>query len=134
MPLNLTIKTGSPTPIYRQIVDQICFAAATGAIQPGDAVPSVRGLAEKLVINPNTAARAYAELRGQGLIESQPGRGMFLSDRRDILTKAERVRRIRPLLTALARQAVMLRFGPDELHKMIDREIKAVGQRPDCGG
>lgn len=133
MPLNLTIKTGSPTPIYRQIVEQISFAAATGEIRPGDAVPSVRGLAEQLVINPNTVARAYTELRREGLIESQPGRGMFLSDRRDILTKAERVRRIRPLLTTLAQQAVMLRFDPDELHKMIDREIKKVGQRPNRG-
>lgn len=133
MPLRLTIKTGSPTPIYRQIVDQICFAAATGAILPGDAVPSVRRLAEQLVINPNTVAKAYTELRREGLIESQPGRGMFLANRRDILTKAERSRRIRPLLTALAQQAVMLGFSPDDLHKMFDGELKKLGKRPGSG-
>ena len=66
MPLNLTIKTGSPTPIYRQIVDQVSLASATGAIRPGEAVPSVRALAEQLVINPNTVAKAYTELRQQG--------------------------------------------------------------------
>ena len=133
MPLRLTIKTGSPTPIYRQIVDQICFAAATGAVLPGDAVPSVRGLAEQLVINPNTVAKAYTELRREGLIESQPGRGMFLADRRNVLTKAERLRRIRPLLNALARQAVISGLDADELRRLLDGEMKVVGQRPASG-
>ena len=82
MPLNLTIKTGSPTPIYRQIVDQVSFAAATGAIQPGDPGPSVRGLAEQLVINPNTVARAYNVLDQQGLISSKTGSGTFITDPR----------------------------------------------------
>lgn len=133
MPLNLTIKTGSPTPIYRQIVDQIYLAAATGAVQPGDEVPSVRGLAEQLVINPNTVAKAYAELRREGVIESQPGRGMFLADRRDVLTKAERLRRIQPLINALAEQAVMLGLDADKLRKLLDNELKKVGKRPASG-
>jgi GntR family transcriptional regulator len=133
MPLNLTIKTGSPTPIYRQIVDQLYLAAATGTILPGDAVPSVRGLAEQLVINPNTVAKAYNELRREGVIESQPGRGMFLADRRDVLTKAERMRRIQPLLSALAEQAVMLGLDDDKLQKLLGDEMKKVGRRPASG-
>ena len=133
MPLNLTIKTGSPTPIYRQITDQVCLAAATGAILPGEAVPSVRGLAEQLVINPNTVAKAYNELRREGVIESQPGRGMFLAERRDVLTKAERLRRVQPLVNALAEQAVMLGIDADELRKRLDKELKQVNKRPASG-
>ncbi len=130
---NLTIKTGSPTPIYRQIVDQICLAAATGEMQPGDAIPSVRTLAERLVINPNTVAKAYNELRRDGVIVSQPGRGMFITDKRDVLTKSERVRRIQPLLDALAEQSIMLDLDNSELHKRLDQALKQVGKPPASG-
>ena len=126
MPLNLTIKTGSPTPIYRQIVDRVRLASATGAIRPGDAVPSVRALAEQLVINPNTVAKAYTELRREGVIESQPGRGMFLADKRDVLTKHERLRRIQPLLNALAEQAVMLGLDAEQMNKKLDQAMKQI--------
>lgn len=130
MPLRLNIETGSSTPIYRQIVDQVCLAAATGTANPGDPIPSVRALAEQLIINPNTVAKAYAELRNDGVIESQPGRGMFITDRRDVLTKAERLRRIRPLLNALARQAVMSDLTADDLVRLLDAELKSLGKRP----
>lgn len=133
MPLNPTIKTGSDTPIYRQIVDQVCLAAATGAVQPGDEIPSVRALAERLVINPNTAAKAYNELRREGVIESQPGRGMFIADRRNVLTKTERVRRIQPLLNTLAGQAVVLGLDTDELHKRLDQALKQANKPPASG-
>ena len=133
MPLNLSIKTGSTTPIYRQIVDQVCLAAATGAAKAGDEVPSVRGLAEQLVINPNTVAKAYAELRREGVIESQPGRGMFLANRRDVLTKSERLRRIQPLVSTLAEQAVMLGLDADELRKHLDKALKQASKRRPSG-
>ena len=58
---------------------------------------------------------------------------MFLADRRDVLTKAERLRRIQPLLSALAEQAVMLGLNADKLQKMLDDELKKAGQRPSSG-
>jgi GntR family transcriptional regulator len=59
---HVNITTGSGTPIYRQIVEQVRLAVATGALGPGEALPSVRSLAERLLINFNTVAKAYAEL------------------------------------------------------------------------
>lgn len=69
------ISIGSDSPIYRQLSEQVRLAVATGKLAMGDPLPSVRALAEELVINPNTVARAYAELARDGLIEARPGRG-----------------------------------------------------------
>src|SRR3954449_4829894 len=63
-------------PIYAQIVDQVKFAIAARVVRPGDMVPSVRELSKQLVVNPNTVARAYRELQGQGLLESVRGTGL----------------------------------------------------------
>src|ERR1700744_3256095 len=65
-------------PVYLQLADQIRYAAASGKLRPGDPLPSLRPLAEELRINRNTIAKAYAELEGQGIIETIPGKGFFL--------------------------------------------------------
>ena len=75
MRFDVTISTGSKVPIYKQITDQVWQGVATGRLQVGDQLPSVRALAEELVVNPNTIARAYADLTRDGLIESRAGRG-----------------------------------------------------------
>jgi GntR family transcriptional regulator len=67
-------------PIYAQIVDQVKFAIAARAIRPGDLVPSVRELSKRLVVNPNTVARAYRELQGQGMLESMRGTGLQVTE------------------------------------------------------
>ena len=77
MNLNIVINTGSATPIYKQITDQVRLAVATGKLAVGDQLSSVRALAEELVVNPNTVARAYTDLAREGLIESRAGRGVF---------------------------------------------------------
>lgn len=77
MSFNITISTGSNTPIYKQITDQVWLAVVTGKLAVGDQLPSVRALAEDLVVNPNTVARAYADLMRDGLIESRGGARSF---------------------------------------------------------
>ena len=79
MHLNLSIIPGNPAPIYRQISDQVRRAVGARALKVGDQMPSVRALAERLVINPNTVARAYAELARDGILDSQAGRGFFVA-------------------------------------------------------
>ncbi len=76
--INLNINTGSNTPIYKQITDQVRLAVASGKLAVDDPLPSIRALAERLVINPNTVARAYTDLAREGLIESRSGRGVFV--------------------------------------------------------
>jgi GntR family transcriptional regulator len=76
MRLALNFKSG--TPVYLQVVEQVKAAAASGAVQPGDALPSIRPLAEELRVNRNTVAKAYAELESQGVIETIAGKGCFV--------------------------------------------------------
>ena len=78
MRFQVDFKTGKP--VYLQLVDQVRYAAASGALRPGDPLPSIRPLAEELRLNRNTIAKAYAELESQGVIETVPGKGCFLRE------------------------------------------------------
>ena len=78
--IELNFKAGKPA--YLQIVDQVKYQTASGALRPGEALPSIRTLAETLRVNRNTVAKAYAELEHEGVVEAQPGRGAFVSGQR----------------------------------------------------
>jgi GntR family transcriptional regulator len=131
MGFDLSISTGGTVPIYRQIVDQICHAVAAGELAPGEQLPSVRALAEQLVINPNTVARTYGDLVRDGVLEARPGKGVFVARRRPVYTRTERLRRIAPSLDAFVAQGVYLGFTPDEMREMLDAKLRAYeeGQR-----
>jgi GntR family transcriptional regulator len=77
MILQVDLQAGKP--VYLQLVDQIRAAAASGRLRPGDPLPALRPLAEELRINRNTIAKAYAELEGQGIIETIHGKGFFVT-------------------------------------------------------
>ena len=70
------LNTLDDRPIYAQIADQVKFAVASGLLRPGELVPSVRELAKQLVVNPNTVARAYRDLQGEGVLEAVRGTGL----------------------------------------------------------
>src|SRR5882762_8749346 len=124
MPLEISIATGSTVPIYRQIVDQICRAVATGKLVAGEQVPSVRALAEELVLNPNTVARTYADLIRDGVLEAQKGKGVFVARRQPVYTKAERLRRLQATLEAYVNEGVHLGFTPQELREALERNLR----------
>jgi GntR family transcriptional regulator len=123
VPLDIQITPGSPAPIFRQIVDQIRLAAAMGQIPPGEQLPSVRALAQRLVINPNTVARAYADLTRDGILDTQQGKGVFIAPQRNVFTKSERLRRLEPTLDAFVNDALSLSFSPQEIHDALDKKI-----------
>jgi len=79
--IQFTLDLGSGVPFYRQIIDQVKSAIATGELEPGDRLPTVRQLAVDLSINPNTVSRAYTELELTGLVETQMGSGTFVGQR-----------------------------------------------------
>jgi len=124
MPLEISIATGSAAPIYRQIADQICRAVAAGQLVAGEQVPSVRALAEELVINPNTVARTYADLIREGVLEAQKGKGVFVARRRAVFTKTERLRRLEASLEALVNDAILLGFTPEELRAAFEKKLR----------
>ena len=88
MLLQLNFKSGKP--VYLQVVDQIKSAAASGALQPGEPLPPIRPLAERLRINRNTVAKAYAELESQGILETIAGKGCFITENNSPFKKAVR--------------------------------------------
>ena len=122
----VTVTTGAGTPIYRQIVDQVRLAVATGALEPGESMPSVRSLADKLVINFNTVAKAYGELVRDGVLESLQGKGFFVAPRRQIYSRAERLRRLRQAADAFVREAVFLDFPAGEIRAAVDEKLAAL--------
>jgi|SRR5438876_37730 len=88
MLFQIDFKSGKP--VYLQLVDQVRYAAASGALRVGEPLPSIRPLAEELRVNRNTIAKAYAKLESQGIIETIPGKGCFLKESRTPFTKVVR--------------------------------------------
>ena len=111
MMFQIDFKSGKP--VYLQLVDQVRYAAASGALRPGDPLPSIRPLAEELRVNRNTIAKAYAELESQGVIETLPGKGCFLKENNSPFTKQVKNKL---LLTEIDEAVVMAH------HLQVDRE------------
>jgi GntR family transcriptional regulator len=88
MVFQIDFKSGKP--VYLQLVDQVRYAAASGGLKAGEALPSIRPLAEELRVNRNTIAKAYTELESQGIIETLPGKGCFLKANNTPFTKQVR--------------------------------------------
>lgn len=113
------INSSSRLPIYQQLVQQVREAIARGELKPRTQLPSVRQLSRDLVINPNTVARAYTELEREGLLNNQPGRGVFVAEPKDELTKDARKRRLLESLDKLLTEAVHLGFSEEEVARLV---------------
>ena len=126
------ISTGSQVPIYRQITDQVRLGIASGRLKEGDPLPSVRALAEDLAVNPNTVAKAYAELIRDSVVESRLGKGVFIAAKRRIYTPEEQIRRLEPSLQAFLSEAMSLGFDAPEVIALVKEGLagwkKAVGR------
>ena len=120
---HIQITTGSGTPIYRQIIEQVRLGVATGALAPGDAMPSVRNLAEQNLVNANTVVKAYAELVRDGVLESHHGKGFFVAEKRRVYSRAERLRRLRQALDTFVHEAVFLDFTADEIRQVVNEKL-----------
>jgi GntR family transcriptional regulator len=132
MPLGFVIAPASDVPIFRQIMHQIQRAVATRALRVGDQLPAVRSLAETLVINPNTVARAYQELIREGLLESRSGRGVFVAERRQVFSEAEQARRLRLLAEQLCHEAAFLGAPWSEVSALLETTWKQLQRKPDA--
>ena len=108
------IDSMSRQPVYEQIVDQVEQMILSGLMRPGEQLPSVRSLSLELSINPNTIQKAYAELDGQGIIYTLPGRGGFVSQNApELLAEARRSRL--GTVRELARELALAGVPEDEV-------------------
>ena len=117
--MQFSISTTTGVAIYQQLSAQICAAIARGRLRPHERLPSVRELSQRLVVNPNTIARAYTELERDGTLYTRPGMGVFVSAVRPALAPAERRERLLKPLDALLVDAVRLGCAPDEVLEMV---------------
>jgi GntR family transcriptional regulator len=122
--MGLHINTASRLPIYQQLAQQIREAIARGELQPEANLPSVRQLSRELVVNPNTVARAYTELEREGLLISRPGRGIFVAQPRNDLTRAARDRRLMEQLNRWLTEAVHLGYAADEVLRLVAQRVR----------
>src|SRR3989304_686013 len=102
----LRVENSSAVPVYRQIVDQIKYQIASGALAAGARLPSVRELARQIPVNQNTVLKAYDILSAEGLLSRRQGDGTFVDEAPPALRKSERVRIVSGLLAQVAAQAV----------------------------
>src|SRR5438067_4910814 len=106
--------------VYLQLVDQVRLAAASGGLQPGDSLPSIRPLAEELRVNRNTVAKAYAELETQGVIQTIAGKGSVLSANNSPFKKEVRRRLLASEIDEAVVQAHHLQVSKSEFLRLAE--------------
>ncbi len=126
MGLKVHIAVGGTVPLYRQIVDQVRLAVSTGTLVAGEQLPSVRTLAEQLVINPNTVAKAYTLLTQEGVVEAHAGKGLFVAQRRQRFSIEERERRLELALESFLNEVLFLDFSPEEILEQLKKRLDAM--------
>jgi GntR family transcriptional regulator len=109
------------------VIDQVRLSIAARGLQAGEQLPSVRGLAERLLVNPNTIARAYREMVRDGVLESRHGQGVFIAEQRRVFSDDERTRRVNQAIDALVSEAVALNFSAAEIRASVDKRLKESG-------
>lgn len=115
------LNPSSGTPLYLQLVEHLKHSIATGAIRAGEQLPSVRKMAEDLLINPNTVVRAYRDLESEGIVELRHGSGVFIresvSARTDLMKKAE------PVIRSAVDRLEALDLDEDDIRRLMENEL-----------
>jgi GntR family transcriptional regulator len=124
----------SGKPLYLQVVEQVKAAAASGALRPGEALPSIRTLAEQLRINRNTLAKAYTELEHQGVIETIAGKGCFLRENGSPFKREVAAEILAAEIDAAIVQAHHLQVSPDDFLAIVRERLETFQRRANGHG
>jgi GntR family transcriptional regulator len=127
MLFQINFKSGKP--VYLQVVDQVKAAAASGALQSGEALPCIRPLAEELRVNRNTIAKAYSELESLGVIETLPGKGCFLKENQSPLRKEVRRKMLIQEIDQAIVQAHHLQVPHQEFLELVRERMDALDDK-----
>ena len=128
--MQIHISPNGGVPIYRQIVNQVKYLVASGRLQPGEELTPIRVLADQLVVNPNTVARAYRELEVAGVVTKRRTAGTYVSDAGSPLARRERLKIIRERIDALLAEARQLDIDTEEVLELLRQRDQALQPRP----
>ena len=118
----------SGVPIYLQLMEQVKHAIETGALRPGEQLPSIRPLAEELVVNPNTVAKAYRELEHEGVIELRQGAGAFVTDKAPTRKDADRLRAAQAAVATAVEKLRARGVTDEEIRRLFEAELAGVNR------
>ena len=125
--LYLQIDPHSGIPVYRQVMDQVKYYVASGTLKVGSQLPSIRELSKTLSVNPTTVVKAYTELQHEGVIKMKQGKGAFVAEVEEKMTRRER----RKVLERLARQMMVearqMGAPPELVRRVVEEQIKDMG-------
>jgi DNA-binding transcriptional regulator YhcF (GntR family) len=132
--MQIHISTADGVPIYLQIVNQVKYLVAAGRLAAGEELPPIRALAERLLVNPNTVARAYRELEAEGVVEKRRTAGTYVSSAGPRLSRRERVRILTERVDALLAEARQLDIGVGEVVDLVRKRDEAMSGRKGAEG
>jgi len=124
--MKIYISANDGVPIYHQIVTQVKHLVAAGRLKPGQELPPIRILAQQLLINPNTVARAYRELEAAGIVSSRRGAGTHVSEEGSPLARKERVKILNDRIDALLAEAAQLEVDFEQLTDLIEKRRRTM--------
>jgi len=126
--MTFKVHFNSAKPVYLQLVEQVKAAAASGSLRPGDPLPSIRPMAERLRVNRNTVAKAYNELENQGVIETQAGKGCFVRQNDSPLKKDAKRKLLIEEIDPVVIQAHHLQVPMEELVDLVSDRVRVFEQ------
>jgi GntR family transcriptional regulator len=124
----------SGVPIYLQLMEQVKHSIETGALRPGEQLPGIRPLAEQLVINPNTVAKAYRELEHEGVIELRHGAGAFVSGNAGAKKLTDKLRAGQAIVSAAVEKLHARGVTDDEIRRLVEAELSGLSRTGGHGG
>jgi len=124
----------SGVPIYLQLMEQVKHSIETGALRPGEQLPGIRPLAEQLVINPNTVAKAYRELEHEGVIELRHGTGAFVSGTARAKKMTDRLRAGQVIVGSAVERLRKSGITDDEIRRLFEAELAGLVKTGGHGG
>jgi GntR family transcriptional regulator len=126
--------SSSGVPIYLQLMEQVKHGIETGALRPGEQLPGIRPLAEELVINPNTVAKAYRELEHEGVIELRQGAGAFVSGTAGAKKLTNKLRAGQSIVSDAVEKLRARGVTDEEIRRLFEAELAGLSKQGVQGG
>ena len=117
--MHWTLDPTATVPVSEQIAEQVRFAIATGRLRPDDRLPSVRGLAREILVNPNTVAKVYRDLERDGVLRTRPGSGVFVAEGARASCRREVTATVRESFRAAVEKAFAAGLAPSEMEALL---------------